>query len=181
MLWDKGVQEFVNAAVVLRSSYHTARFVLVGSPDAGNPRSVPRAQLETWQRDGIVEWWGPRKDMPQVLSAASVFVLPTTYPEGTPKVLLEAAACSRPIVATDAPGCREIVRSGVNGLLVPPRDHPALVRAIEQLLDDPRLRATFGQAGRDIAVREFREELVIEQMMDVYRDLLVGRWVSRPR
>ena len=127
-------------------------------------------------RDGIVEWWGHRDDMPEVLQAATVFVLPTWYREGLPKVLLEAAASGRAIVATDMPGCREIVRPGVNGILVSPKDGAAVARAIQTLLGSPELRQRFGRAGRRIAVSEFSEEMVVEHTLEVYRAVLGERW-----
>ncbi|OLC06456.1 MAG: hypothetical protein AUH42_05565 [Gemmatimonadetes bacterium 13_1_40CM_70_11] len=176
MLWDKGVPEFVAAAALARTRGVRARFVLVGAPDPGNPRAIPVPRLEAWSREGVVEWWGPRDNMADVLSRASVAVLPTVYGEGIPKVLLEAAASGRPIVATDVRGCREIVRPGVNGILVRPHDRVALANAMTTLVESPELRRRFGQAGRDLAVREFTEELVVSRTLDVYSDLLGERW-----
>ena len=113
--------------------------------------------------------------MPEVLAAANLVVLPS-YREGLPKVLLEAAASARAIVATDVPGCREIVRHGLNGLLVPPRDGEALALAVRDLLRDPSLRGRFGCAGREIAVSEFAEAIVVEKTLDLYQELLDGPW-----
>lgn len=175
MLWDKGVGEFIDAARMLHRKVPDARFVLVGSIDPGNRSSICKTHLEGWVQEGIVEWWGWREDMLEVLGAASIVVLPS-YREGLPKVLLEAAATARPIVATDVPGCREIVRQGVNGLLVPPRDSVALAEAIQTLLRSPKLREEFGQAGREIAEAEFSEDIVVAQTLDLYRELLSDRW-----
>ena len=172
MLWDKGVGDLVEAAAILRERGCRARVALVGAPDAGNPRAVPVAQLRRWHGDGIVEWWGHRDDMPLVLASAAVVALPTTYPEGVPKSLLEAAAAARPIVATDVPGCREICVDGVTGLLVPPHDATALADALERLVADPGLRASLGAAGRDLVVREFSEEHVVSATLALYDDLL---------
>lgn len=176
MLWDKGVGEFVEMARLLRAEGAKARFVLVGAPDSGNPNAVPTSQLQVWAREGVIEWWGHREDMPAVLSSASVVVLPTTYPEGVPKALLEAAASGRPIVATDVPGCREIVRPDVNGFLVPCRDIAALARATKLLLACPELRAKLGEAGRNIVMSEFAEDIVVEQTLNLYRALLVNKF-----
>ncbi len=176
MLWDKGVGQFVAAARLVNAAAPRARFVLVGVPDTGNPRFIPCERLESWARDGVVEWWGKRTDMPAVLAAAHVIVLPTFYPEGVPKILLEGAASGRSLVATDVPGCREIVRNGVNGFLVPPGDVAQLANAIGRLIDDRGLRASFGAAGRGIAVSEFAQELVVGQTLAVYRRLLGDRW-----
>jgi len=175
MLWDKGVREFVEAAHLLRAAGREARFVLVGAPDTGNREAIPVERLDAWTREGPVEWWGHRRDMAAVLAGASVVVLPT-YGEGLPKVLVEAGAAGRPIVATDVRGCREVVRPGVNGLLVPARDSTALARAIERLLQSPELRARLGRAGRLLAETEFAESVVVRQTLAVYRQLLDGRW-----
>ena len=171
MLWDKGVGEFVEAAHRLREAGVAARFVLVGDTDPGNPAAIPRTQLEAWRDAGAVEWWGHQADMQEVFAAAQVVCLPS-YREGVPKVLIEAAACGRPSVATDVPGCREIVRHEVNGLLVPPRDAQALADALRRLVEDPDLRARLGRAGRDIAVAEFSLRRVIDETLGVYSDLL---------
>lgn len=175
MLWDKGVKEYVEAARHIRQAGERARFVLVGGADPGNPMGIPVEQLEAWVREGIVEWWEHCDDMPQVLSSANLIVLPS-YREGLPKVLLEAAASARAIVATDVPGCREIVRHGANGLLVLPRDSTALARAVRTLLESPEQRERFGEVGRQIAVTEFAEEIVVEQTLDLYRKLLGTKW-----
>jgi glycosyltransferase involved in cell wall biosynthesis len=174
MLWEKGVGQFVEAARELRARGVRARFVLVGKSDEGNPTAVPEQQLDAWTREGVVEWWGHRADMPVVLSEASVVALPSYYKEGLPKVLLEAAAAGRPLVATDIPGCREIVRPGVNGFLVPPRDVAALVDAVQRLLASAQLRRTMGAAARGIAEAEFTEDIVVRQTLDLYRELLGG-------
>jgi glycosyltransferase involved in cell wall biosynthesis len=171
MLWHKGVGEFVAAARALRANGVNARFALVGDTDPGNPAAVPRAQLETWGDSGIVEWWGWREDMSTVLARAHVVCLPS-YREGMPKVLIEAAAAGRPIVTTQTPGCREAVRDGQNGLLVPVRDIESLVTALRALIENPGLRARLGACGREIAVREFSEAVVISQTLNIYRDLI---------
>ncbi len=178
MLWDKGVREFVDAARLITAEDQIPRFVLVGEPDFGNPSAIPVAQMQAWSREGAVEWWGQRDDMPAVLAQASVVVLPTMYGEGVPKILLEAGAVGRPIVATDVRGCREIVRTGVNGLLVAPGNGAELARAIKALLASRDLRVQFGRAGRAIAVAEFAEDLVVRKTLDVYRDLLGAHALS---
>lgn len=172
MLWEKGVGEFVEAAQMLRHRGIKARFVLAGETDNHNPRAVPEAQLKAWQDQGVVEWWGFRRDMPGVFAQSSVVVLPSTYREGVPKVLIEAAACARPIVTTNMPGCREIVRDGVNGILVPPRDPRAVSEAILRLLANPELRVTMGGMGRSLVRREFAVERVVEETLGLYARVL---------
>lgn len=176
MLWAKGVAEFVDAARRLRDRGLAVSMTLVGAPDPENPGSVPEGALRDWHREGIVQWWGRREDIDRVWRACHICALPSYYREGVPKALLEAAACGRPIVTTDTPGCREIVRDGENGILVPPRDAAALADAIERLVRDPLLRARMGARGRRRVEEEFSEERVVEQTLALYRSLLADRW-----
>ena len=173
LLRDKGLLEFVAAARAMRERGVRARFVLAGALDPDNPSNVTEAQTRQWCDAGWVEWIGFREDMAQVFREAHVVCLPS-YREGLPKALLEAAACARPLVATDVPGCREIVRDGQNGILVPARDPAALAGALERLIDDPALRARYGAASRHIASTEFSVETVCDQTLRVYRELLAG-------
>jgi glycosyltransferase involved in cell wall biosynthesis len=171
MLWDKGIEEFVQAARLVKAEGIHSRFVLVGMVDTHNPAAIPEAQLRAWEAEGVVEWWGHREDMPNILGSAEIVVLPS-YREGLPKVLLEAAACARPIVATSVPGCREVVRDGENGLLVPPRDPESLSRAITTLLRDPTRRAEMGARGREIVLKEFSADRISQETLNLYGDLL---------
>jgi glycosyltransferase involved in cell wall biosynthesis len=167
MLWDKGVREFVEAARELRRRGVAARFALVGPTDPANPAAITEAELRRWQAAGDVEWWGTQSDMPSVYAAASIVCLPS-YREGIPRSLIEAAACGRPIVATDVPGCRDVVQPGQNGLLVPPRSALALADALRILLASSGLRSEMGHAGRDRAERELGPEAVIGKVLTVY-------------
>ncbi|MBP2680823.1 MAG: glycosyl transferase, group 1 [Candidatus Krumholzibacteriota bacterium] len=174
MLWDKGVGELVEAAKRLREANDPIDVTLVGVPDPENPASISNAQLEAWQREGLVRWLGYREDVAKVWADSTIAVLPTTYGEGVPKALIEAAACGRAVIATDVPGCREIVLPGESGLLVPPRDSDALLEAIRRLSHDPALRKRMGEKGREHAVGGFSEETVVEQTLALY-DSLLGR------
>jgi glycosyltransferase involved in cell wall biosynthesis len=173
MLRDKGVVEFVDAARSLRKAGVIARFVLVGETDPGNPTAIKIEQLRYWADSGDIEWWGLRSNMQDVLVQSHVVCLPSLR-EGVPKVLIEAAACGRAIVTTDAPGCREIVRNGENGLLVPVRDSKALAEALRLLIENVELRASMGQKGREIAVEEFSVQRVVDETLGVYRELLAA-------
>jgi len=177
MLRDKGVVEFVEAARELKKAGVSARFVLVGDTDPGNPTAVTAEQLRAWADEGVIEWWGHQNDMRKVLSQSNIVCLPSLR-EGVPKVLIEAAACGRAIVTTDAPGCREIVREGENGLLVPVRDSKALADALKLLIESAPLRALMAAKGREIAVAEFSVERVVDETLGVYRELLAA---SGPR
>lgn len=170
MLWAKGVGEFVRAAERLTADGIRARFVLVGEPDRANPWCVPIEKLKAWDSAGVAEWWGQRQDMPQVIAQAYVFCLPS-YREGLPKALLEAAACGRPLVVTDISGCREVVRPGQNGILVPVRNHDALANAIRTLLEDRARAAAMGRRSREIAEAEFGIETVVDQTLNLYKEI----------
>jgi glycosyltransferase involved in cell wall biosynthesis len=170
LLRDKGVEEFVAAARHLRRAGVDARFALVGSIDA-NPRSLTAAELDQIAAEGVVEVWGQRSDMHEVYRSASIVCLPS-YREGLPKVLLEAAACGRAVVATDVPGCREVVQHGETGLLVPPREVEPLVGALLCLIRDRALRQRLGAAGRVRVLRQFTEDRAVDQTLAVYRELV---------
>jgi glycosyltransferase involved in cell wall biosynthesis len=172
MLWNKGIGEFVEAASILNKEGVAARFALVGESDDHNPLSIPGSRLKKWHADNRVEWWGYRTDMPSVIAQASVVCLPSYYGEGVPKILIEAAASGRPIVTTDMPGCREIVRDGENGLLVPVRNSRELARALGRLINDAPLRREMGYRGRRIVESEFSVESVVEETIQVYEEML---------
>ncbi len=174
MLWEKGVSEFVAAARALRLRGMRARFVLAGEPDHGHPSAVPVSTLRQWHDAGDVEWLGWRNDIAALIAQCHIICLPSYYGEGVPRILVEAAASGRPIIGTDFPGCREVIRHGQNGLLVPPRDVEALVGAIAQLIENAPLRAAMGTHGREIAANEFSLERVIDENIAVYRSLLAN-------
>lgn len=174
MLWDKGVGEFVAAAKLLRESSVKARFVLVGGTDSKNPANITERQLRAWVEEGDVEWWGHVSDMFSVLRQSHIVCLPS-YREGLPKALLEGASCGRPLIATDTPGCREIVKHSENGFLVPVRNSDALAEALSRLLGDSSLRKSMGARGRALVVREFSDRVVAEETLSLYEKLLAKR------
>lgn len=167
MLWDKGIGEYIDAARQLREQGMQYRFLLIGDPDPENPMSIPKKVLERWSQDGIVEWKNHSDEIPEIFANANIVVLPS-YREGLPKVLLEAASCGRAIVATDVPGCREIVRNNENGFLIPPYDSKALAEAIKHLAIHKEKRMSMGQRNREIVVNEFAEEIVVKKTMKIY-------------
>lgn len=175
LLADKGVREFVQAAQLLRKrglSAQDARFVIVGEPDLANPASIVPSEMTQWAKEGVVELWGHRTDMPQVLAAAHLVVLPSYYGEGLPKVLIEAAACGRAVVTTDHTGCRDAIESGVTGLLVPVRNVVALADAIEILINDPVRCKMMGDAGRALAEKAFEVRQVVSAHLQIYQELI---------
>jgi glycosyltransferase involved in cell wall biosynthesis len=180
LLWDKGIQEYVDAARLLKEAGVKARFVLAGAPDAGNPDAVPLAKLEQWRNEGVIEPVGHVHDMAALLGSADIVVLPTVYGEGVPRILIEAAASGLPLVCTDIPGCREIVEHQVNGLLIPVRDAAALAAAMRLLIEAPDRGRMMGLAGRDIVLKTFDEQVVFRQTEAVYSELVdLGQIRSR--
>lgn len=172
ILWDKGIGEFVNAAQILRGKGVNARFVIVGEPDIQNPMCVPMSQIELWVNEGVVEYWGYKDDMPEVLKSASIVCLPS-YREGLPKSLLEAASCGLPLVAFDVPGCREVIDDGWNGYLVELKDVNALSMALEKLILNKDLRGIMGGNSREKVIQEFSQEGIAKETFEVWEKLLV--------
>ena len=171
MLWDKGVGEFVNAARLLKQQGLSAHFVLVGATDPENPSTISSDQLKKWHEEGNIEFWGQREDMPTVLAKSHIVCLPS-YREGLPKILVEAASCGRPIVTTDAPGCREIVQNGINGILVPLQDAPAVAEALKKLILSPKLRQQMGVQGRKMVKKNFSLDKINTQTLNLYNKLM---------
>jgi glycosyltransferase involved in cell wall biosynthesis len=154
LLTEKGIAEFVEAATWLKKRHSEARFVAVGPFDPNLPHSVASSDLETWRGLGTVEFIGGVKDVRPWLAQCTVFVLPS-YREGTPRSVLEAMSVGRPIVTSDAPGCRETVVDGQNGFLVPPRQAAPLAEAMERFLEDPGLVAKMAAESRRIAEEKY--------------------------
>jgi len=167
MLWDKGVMEFVNAAKLLSDIKPALKMILVGIPDDGNPQSVPQNMLKRWNENNTIEWWGYRNDMPNVIKEACIIVLPS-YREGLPTILIEAASVGRPIITTNVPGCREVVRDGVNGFLIPIKDHHVLAERIKTLMDEPKLMSSMGKKSQVLVRARFKYELILSQYINLY-------------
>jgi glycosyltransferase involved in cell wall biosynthesis len=171
MLRYKGVTVAVEAVRMLRRRGIPFRLLLVGPIDPDNSTSHRSEELEAWHREGLVEWLGAVEDVPGVWARAHFCVFPSMYREGVPKALLEAASCGRPIIASDMPGCRDVVKDGVTGLLVPERQAAPVAEAIIRLASDPLLRRKLGEAARHHVATHFAEELVVAQTLEVYRSV----------
>lgn len=162
LLEDKGVREFIEAARLLRREGSDLEFQLLGPIDIGNRTSISRAELDAWVAQGIVDYLGDTDDVRPFIAAASAVVLPS-YREGLPRTLLEGAAMGRPLIATDVPGCREVVQEGVTGFLCEPRDSIALMQAMKKLAQLPLgERQKMGGAARGLVERRFGQELIFE-------------------
>lgn len=167
---SKGVLEFMVAAREVGARHPNVRFLLVGPSDDDSVDRLNSAELT--QLKQTVTWPGPRRDIPVVLAISDIFVLPSAYREGIPRVLLEAASMGLPIVTTDSPGCNEVAEHRVNGFFVPVRNPAALSRAILRLTEQPELRQRFGQVSRRRAVEDFDLSIIAEQTRAAYQQLL---------
>jgi len=166
LLGDKGVREFVEAAHSLRPQLPEARFQLLGGVDEGNRTAVSRMELQGWIDEGVIEYLGETSDVRPSIAGASAIVLPS-YREGLPRSLLEGAAMGRPLIATDVPGCRELVDDGVNGFLCAVRDTGSLAQAMERFAGLPEgERAAMGAASRHKAEERFDEGIVVDAYLD---------------
>lgn len=168
MLWDKGVGVLVEAARLLQHNGLEFKIELVGNPDPGNPTSISEEQLLAWEQENLLEWLGWQSDMQDIYSRCHIVVLPSFH-EGVPTSLLEAAACGRPTVASDIPGCRTVVDDRITGLLVPQRQPEPLAAALERLILDPDLRGRMGKAGREKILKRFTQKNINQQTLEVYR------------
>ncbi len=167
LIRDKGVFEFLEAARQLAPRFPDLRFLLVGDPDPGNPTALGETDMAAARSEGNVAFAGWRTDMDRVWAASDIAVLPS-YREGLPVSLQEALACGLPVIATDAPGCRETVAPGRNGLLVPVRDAAALAQALGRMAGDPGLRSRMGEAGRAKALADFDAAVLARQVIAAY-------------
>jgi len=174
MLRIKGIADVVAAFRLLKQRGSEARLLLAGAPDAENPAAVSREELEAWAREPGITWLGHVDDVRAVWATAHVAVLASQGGEGIPMTLMEAAACGRPLIATDVPGCREVVRPEETGLLVPRGDIPALAAAFARMADDAEFRRRCGIAARARVCDGLDAASVGRQTVAVYRELLAG-------
>jgi glycosyltransferase involved in cell wall biosynthesis len=168
MLEEKGLSDLLAAARLLRDQGSHVRVRLVGAPDPESPTTIPETRLRAWAAEGAIDWTGPTDDVAAVWRQAHIAILPS-YREGLGMSILEAAACGRPAVATDVPGCCEAVDPGVTGLLVPPHDPPALADAIATLGRDAERRRTMGAAARVRVEQRFGLEAVRGELIELYQ------------
>lgn len=171
LLIDKGVREFVHAGSKLKEQGTRARFIVAGDVDPGNPASVSQDEIDEWRSGAGIEFVGHAQDVPGLFAKSHVIVLPS-YREGMPKVLLEAAACGRAVITTNAPGCRDAVIPGKTGLLVPVAKVEPLADAMQLMIEDPERCAAMGMAGRRWAEEAFGIEGVVDAHLTIYRKLL---------
>jgi glycosyltransferase involved in cell wall biosynthesis len=172
LLEDKGIRPLVAAIRLLDDRGTAVNLLIAGDIDPANPSSVKASELDQWIKSPAITWAGHVNDISAIWAKSHIAALPSRR-EGLPKALLEAAACGRPMVATDVPGCREIVLPGKTGLLVPPHDKAALADAIGKLAASTDLRARYGGAARALAVKKFSAAAIGRQTVQLY-DRLIG-------
>ncbi len=180
MLRIKGVEDVVAAFRTLRAGGSDARLLLAGAPDPENPAAISEAELNAWAAEPGVEWLGHVSDVRQVWARAHVAVLASRGGEGIPMTLMEAAACARPLIATDVPGCREIVVPEQTGLLAPPGDPASLAEALRRMVEDAELRRRCGAAARERVVSGLDAGTVGRETVAVYRSLLTTKLDKTP-
>lgn len=173
MLWSKGVGDYVAAIRTIKETGKMYRFLIAGGIDTENPDSIPIKIIKKWVDEQELEWLGHVTDMNKLLETTDIFCLPTTYGEGVPKSLIEAAACGKPIITTDVPGCREIVAHGENGILVEPGNINDIAKAIIYLAENAAIRKQMGRTGRYIVEAEFSSSKVIQETLSAYNELLL--------
>lgn len=173
MLWAKGIQEFVDAAKIIKQKYPNVEFQLLGHLDMKSPTAISKKQMDTWVKDGYVNYLGSSDDVKVEISQADCIVLPSFYREGTPRILLESASMEKPIITTDNVGCRDVVDDGVNGYLCEVKNTQDLADKMEQMLkltDEQRI--VMGQAGREKIAKEFDEKIVINKYLKAIECIL---------
>jgi glycosyltransferase involved in cell wall biosynthesis len=176
LLWDKGVQEFVDTARIVRERVDVrVEFWLAGEPDTGAPNHVPRAQLKEWDEEGVINWLGHRSDMPELFRQVDIGFLPTHYNEGTPRFLVEGASSGLPLVTTDTEACRRVVHDGKNGYVAPKKAPKAFAEAVTELVVDAEQRRTFGSKSRHLAENMYEKEQNLDAWMRLYHQLLSHR------
>lgn len=171
LLWDKGVGEYVEAAKLVQSSHPDARFQLLGFLDVENRTAISRHELDKWVHDGVITYLGQTDDVRPYISEVSCVVLPS-YREGTPRTLLEAAAMEKPLIATDVPGCREVIDDGGNGFLCEVRNSVDLAQKMQDFIDlSKEKRTRMGQASRKKIEQNFDENIVIDRYLMAIGDI----------
>lgn len=181
LLSDKGIREFVHAAALVKQVSPQARFQILGSTDAGNPASIPAAELQEWIERQHIEYLGYADDVRPFISGAGAIVLPS-YREGMPRVLLEGMAMGKPIITTDSVGCRDTVEDGINGFIVPSENAVALSEAMLQFAELSRAEQTaMSRYSRYKAVKKFSNEKVLPQYLGIIRSAMNGKYQTRRR
>ena len=171
MLWSKGIKDFVDASKILINKNLKIKFIILGSPDNNSPDSIPISWLEEINKIDKISWIPHKDNVYNFLKKIDVFVLPTYYPEGLPKSLLEAASMKLPLIATNTPGCKEIVKNNINGFLIDIQNSNQLADKMYTLFSNQKLRREMGNKSFEIVSKEFSIDLVIKKTLKVYNSI----------
>lgn len=168
LLKSKGIYEFVNTAKIIKN----ARFIIVGKFDKESDDSISQNELDDWVNSGIVEYWGFKDDMHEIINLAHMIIFPSFYGEGLPKILIEAAACGRPVITTDQHGCKDSVDNNITGFIVPKRDVNSIVKCVNLLLKFPDKLNKMSKKSRNLAEKKFDIKFVIHKHLIIYKKIL---------
>ena len=171
MIKEKGVEDLVNAVEKLHSMKYNLKLILLGDVDKDYPTHIRKTTLEKWDKKTFIDWHGHTDNVVNFYQIASIICMPSYYSEGVPKSLIEAAAVGKPIITTDMPGCRSIVKNKFNGLLVKPKNVNGLTSSIKYLLDNPKICSELGKNGRIHALRTFDEKRIINLTLSIYEEI----------
>jgi glycosyltransferase involved in cell wall biosynthesis len=173
LLWDKGIGEFLEAGKKLKEKYPYTELWLLGALDRGNPSAIPEDKIIEWERENIIKYLGETNDVRPYICQSDCVVLPSYYREGVPRSLLEAMAMEKPIITTDAPGCRDVIIDNVNGFMIKAKDSISLYNAIEKMINlDTEERLKMGQEGRKLVLKEFDEKIIIGKYLKLIEEIL---------
>ena len=173
LLYSKGIDEYVKAAPIVLEHFPDSKFMIVGSPDYSNPSAISQSYLNYICSLPYINYLGHRKDIFDVISSAHILVLPSFYPEGLPKVLCEAAACARPVITSNLPGCIDAIEEGVTGISIQPRNHIELASSLITMLSDPDNLKLMSISSRKRAQQLFDISTIVDQHMQIYSSYLV--------
>ncbi|RUM60730.1 MAG: glycosyltransferase family 1 protein, partial [Persephonella sp.] len=173
MLWDKGIEEYVEAARIIKQKYKNVEFLMLGATGVNNPSAIPEEKIKEWEKEGVIKYLGTTDNVKIEIAKADCIVLPS-YREGTSRVLLESASMEKPIITTNTTGCNNIVKDGLNGFLCKVKDAKDLADKMEEMLSlDEETRKLMGKRGREKILKEFDEKIVIKKYLELIRECLI--------
>lgn len=171
LIWSKGLKDLIEAKRLATGSEKDFHLFVAGIVDCDVNDSIPLSYLEELHEEGLITWLGQVDDMPRLLETVDLVVLPSTYKEGIPRILIEAASCGKPLIATDIPGCRDIVINGSNGILVPPHSALSVLHAIDEILKNPLIYQNYSKASRKLVLERYSNSIVYEQFLSIFRKI----------
>jgi len=172
MIWDKGIDEYVRAAKIIKAKYNTVEFLLLGETNVDNPNSIPREEILKWEEENIIKYLGSSDNVKEEIEKADCIVLPSYYREGTPRVLLEASSMEKPIITTNNVGCRDVVDHKETGYICEIKNPKHLAKKMEKMLNlTEEEREIMGKKGREKILKEYDEKIVIQKYLNAIQEL----------